>query len=424
MPYLLAASPIQGHVGPVSQVGAHLVAAGHDVTMLTGSRFRQTVETRGMRFEALDGRADFDDRDQDSYIPDRLRYSGLARAQYEIRSIFVDTIPDQARALSRVIDSTRPDAVLVDGAFAGALPLLSSESSRPPILALGVTPLSQSERGLAPYGTGLPPATNSLAALRYAAMDAVARRVLFAPTQRAARRAVTESGSTLRHFAMDASRAFDRFLQTGPAALEYPRRHLAPNTRFVGILPQQPSTGPLPEWWSDLDGEHPVAHITQGTIDNSDFSRLIRPTLEALANSDVLVIVSTGGRPLDSVGPLPSNARAAELLPYDLLLPKVDLMITNGGYGGVQAALAHGIPLVVAGDTEEKPEVAARVAFSGAGIDLRTGTPSTDSIRDAVGRVLRDPAFAAAAHRIASEASRHDALREIVDEVVNARPQR
>jgi UDP:flavonoid glycosyltransferase YjiC (YdhE family) len=30
-------------------------------------------------------------------------------------------------------------------------------------------------------------------------------------------------------------------------------------------------------------------------------------------------------------------------------------MVTNGGYGGVQAALANGVPLVVAGATEEKP---------------------------------------------------------------------
>ena len=37
-------------------------------------------------------------------------------------------------------------------------------------------------------------------------------------------------------------------------------------------------------------------------------------------------------------------------------------MVTNGGYGGVQLALAHGVPLVVAGNTEEKGEIAARVA--------------------------------------------------------------
>jgi UDP:flavonoid glycosyltransferase YjiC (YdhE family) len=36
-------------------------------------------------------------------------------------------------------------------------------------------------------------------------------------------------------------------------------------------------------------------------------------------------------------------------------------MVTNGGYGGVQMALAHAVPLVVAGAKEDKPEVAGRV---------------------------------------------------------------
>ena len=73
-------------------------------------------------------------------------------------------------------------------------------------------------------------------------------------------------------------------------------------------------------------------------------------------------------------------------------------MVTNGGYGAVQRALATGVPLVVAGDTEDKPEVAARVAWSGAGIDLRTGTPTAKAVRNAVrevlgdGRYLRGPA--------------------------------
>ena len=48
-------------------------------------------------------------------------------------------------------------------------------------------------------------------------------------------------------------------------------------------------------------------------------------------------------------------------------------MVTNGGYGAVQRALIAGVPLVVAGNTEDKPEVAARVECFGAGVNLRTG---------------------------------------------------
>ena len=39
---------------------------------------------------------------------------------------------------------------------------------------------------------------------------------------------------------------------------------------------------------------------------------------------------------------------------------------------------------VVAGSTEDKPEVAARVAWSGAGVNLRSGSPSAARVRRAV----------------------------------------
>ena len=105
------------------------------------------------------------------------------------------------------------------------------------------------------------------------------------------------------------------------------------------------------------------------------------PTLEALADEPVRVVATTGGRPVEEVldrldGRLPANAQLAELVPYADLLPRTAVVVTNGGWGGVQQALAHGVPVVVAGASEEKPEVAARAAWSGAGIDLRTGRPS------------------------------------------------
>ena len=62
--------------------------------------------------------------------------------------------------------------------------------------------------------------------------------------------------------------------------------------------------------------------------------------------------------------------RVAGFLPYAALLPRVDLMVTNGGWGGTLAALSHGIPLVIAGGDLDKPEIAARVAWTGAGVNL------------------------------------------------------
>ena len=104
----------------------------------------------------------------------------------------------------------------------------------------------------------------------------------------------------------------------------------------------------------------------------------------------MLVVVATGGRPVDELGDLPANARAAEFLPYDQLLPKTDVFVTNAGFGGTQYALSHGVPIVAAGDTEDKPEVSMRAEWAGVGVNLRTGTPTPDAIRAGVERVLAD----------------------------------
>jgi UDP:flavonoid glycosyltransferase YjiC (YdhE family) len=83
------------------------------------------------------------------------------------------------------------------------------------------------------------------------------------------------------------------------------------------------------------------------------------------------------------------------------------VVVSNGGWGGVLASLAAGVPLVVAGGTLDKPEIARRVAASGAGIDLRTGRPSPARVREAVERVLAEPAYRDRAGRVAASLARH-----------------
>jgi UDP:flavonoid glycosyltransferase YjiC (YdhE family) len=112
--------------------------------------------------------------------------------------------------------------------------------------------------------------------------------------------------------------------------------------------------------------------VTQGTA-NVDPRDLILPALEALAGEDVLVVVGLGHRTGPLPGPLPANARVAPMVPYPQLLPRTSVVITNGGYGAVLQALRHDLPLIVAGGDLDKPEVAARVAWHGAGVNLRTG---------------------------------------------------
>ncbi|WP_438853814.1 glycosyltransferase [Agromyces sp. M3QZ16-3] len=257
-------------------------------------------------------------------------------------------------------------------------------------------------------------------------LNTLVTTVVFRKTQALADRILDGLGRPpLDRFLFDASTLCDRFLQLSPAEFEYPRSDLGPNVRFVGtVLPPAPVAGPLPDWWHELDGDRPVVHVSQGTIDNRDFDRLMRPTLDALADRDVLVVAATGGRPVAELGELPANARAAEFLPYDLLLPKTAVFVTNAGFGGTQYALSHGVPIVAAGDTEDKPDVAMRVQWSGTGLTLRTGTPTAAAVGAAVDRLLAEPSFRDRARAMARRIAEYDTAGLIAAELEAAAARR
>lgn len=412
--FLLPSAPLYGHLSPVVAVGRGLLERGHSVTVLTGRRYADLVTGSGLGFRPLTAEADYDDRRLEDWLPDRARQRGVAAGRYDIINLFVRPLAAQHAALTAALVAERPDAVLCEASFLGVLPLLAvPRAHRLPVAGVSATPLALSSVDCAPFGSGLEPGTSALARWHNTHRNQIIAAVLahgpLRPVQTALRDALASVGAPApegNYF--DQATRFDLTFQLATPGIEYPRRELPSTVRFVGPLRLPGSRAPLPPWWDDLDGDRPVVHVTQGTMANSDLSRLMVPALRGLADRDVLVVAATGGRPLAQLeaqlgGPLPANARAATFLPYDQLLPRTAAMVTNGGFGGVQQALAAGVPLVVAGRSEDKPEVAARVSWSGSGVNLRTGQPSPSRVRRAVQQVLADPRHAAAARRLGEE---------------------
>ncbi|MFT4283242.1 MAG: glycosyltransferase [Protaetiibacter sp.] len=390
---LVCSTPVHGHIAPLVAVTRHLVASGHRVRFLTGARYRETVEAAGAEWLPLPAEADYDDRDMDAAFPGRVGLSGPAGIRYDLREIFLRPAPAQLAALDAAIAHDRPDAVLVESLFMGALLLLCRPGDRPPVVNLGIVPLGIASRDTAPFGLGIPPKPGAGGRMRNAMLSFVAEKVIFGALQRYARELVTQAGGRMRGSFMGSAALADALVQFTVPSFEYPRSDLPETVHFVGPVSRTtPSTTPLPEWWGDLDGTRPVVHVTQGTVANTDFGELIDPAITGLAGDDVLVVVSTGGREVP-LRDYPANVRIAPYLPYDRLLPLVDVYVTNGGYGGVHYAMEHGVPLVTAGLTEDKIEVTARVAWSGVGIDLHSDRPTPEQVRDAVRCVIVEPSF-------------------------------
>lgn len=401
---LIATLPLAGHVAPLLPVARELIARGHTVTWYTSRHFEGSVRATGATFTPFVTARDDGSTSLDEVFPQRRGRTGLKAIDFDLRHVFADPIPSYVRDIVSLNVQINADTIVTDAGFLAGYAV--KRLLRVPWVAVGVLPLLATSVDTAPFGPGLAPRSDTIGRVRNRVLNTLVQRGLLRGANEHVMRVFEEMGlDRPAHFVMDLPfHEADVYLHGSVPAFEYPRRDLPANVKFVGpLLPDTAHNFLPPSWWPELHGKRPVVHVTQGTVD-IDFEKLLLPTLQALASEDVLVVATTGGRPMSEVrGPLPANVRLASFIPHDVLLPFVDVMVTNGGFGGVQRALAAGVPLIVAGNTEDKPEVGRRVSWSGAGIDLRTGQPSPKRIREAVRTVLNDPNYTVHARELQHE---------------------
>jgi MGT family glycosyltransferase len=416
MKILIASTPATGHLNPLLAIGRILIAEGHEIVGLSGSALRERIEGIGAEFRPLPAGADFD---LVSVVPELKHIpTGPQWLRIAIERLFVDTIPAQHKGLQQVLRDFPADVIIGDDMIFGVLPmLLGPRSKRPPIVLCGTSILHWRREDGAPHFAGLPPATTQAQLKEYAAISQEHDRVVNQPLARRLNRSLEDLGvgplsMTLFDSVVELA---DAYMQMTTPSFEFPR-DIPRSVHFIGALPIIPNQAPLPSWAHELDGSRKVVLVTQGTVANHDFGLLIAPTLAALANEpDLLVVVTAGGRPIDAIpGPIPSNVRLASYLPFEWVLPKVDVFVTNGGYGSVNQAMSFGIPLVTAGLTEDKADVNARVGWSGVGIDLATNEPTPQALREAIRTVLDKPNYRARASLMADEFDGIDTRSEIL----------
>ncbi|WP_323976150.1 glycosyltransferase [Aeromonas hydrophila] len=415
---LLAATATPGHVNPMLAAARLLVAQGHRVLMLCGALFEQRIRAAGAEFVPFAPEVDFDYRALERHFPERASLSGTAQMALALKRFFAAPMAQHDSHLRALIAAEGVDLLLVENGFYGVLPLLQQgDGRRLPILMLGVNPVSFSSPDAIFYGPRIPPELRrSLGELPW--LDEPTRQ-LQREVQQSFDAALAEAGAPplTAPFTDVMVTAPDAFLQLSCAGFEYERPELEGLIRYVGpLLPPRIELTP-PPWWARLD-ERPLVIVSQGTLANVDLGQLLLPAMQGLAGDELQLLLTTGGRDPALLGAaVPANAIVTEHVPFELALPRAAVLVTNGGYGSVQAALAHGVPLVVAGTGEDKAEVATRVAWSGAGINLHSNEPTADAVAAVVRKLVHEPRYRARARLLADEMAALDARAAIAGAV-------
>jgi UDP:flavonoid glycosyltransferase YjiC (YdhE family) len=395
--FLISTMPATGHVNPAAAVAAALVVRGHEVLWHTGADYRDIVERGGAEFVAARRTPSFEELPAEPDPGTR----GAAEAVSALRRLLVDRMAGQLVDYEEILRWYPAEAILVDLCALGGRAL--HERHGIPWATLGISPLSAIGPDTPPFGTGWAPPRGPLGRARIRLYNSIGGVFMRGLTEayRGQRAALGLPPLPRGVTAFDHMISSELHLQAATPSIEYPRHPWPRNVHFVGpLLPPLPPTMVTPPWWDELPGASTVVHVTQGTY-ATDPGALARPAVDALADLDGLVVVTTPDP--DALGPVPANARVARFIPHGLLLPHVDAMVSNAGYNGVKAALAHGVPLVLAPWGNDQPDVAARIAWAGAAVNLRERAPGAAAIADGVARVLSEPSYRRAAERIAEE---------------------
>jgi len=405
--FLITTGPYPGHVTPSMPIVRKLIERGHEVVWMTGRQYREKVEATGARFHPLPKESDPGGMEIYDFYPELKELKGLAQIKYWIKHIFLDACSRDIEAIKTVLTDFPADVLVGDTVMLA--PYFISEMRGLPSAEISLLPLCLLSRDTAPFGLGLLPGRNLITKARNQLLNFLIHHILL-------RDVTTYANDTRRELGLKPLNGLlframfeipSLVMHISTPAFEYPRSDQLENMRFIGPILLEPNlVFQPPHWWSDLNGSETVILVNQGTI-AKNLHDLVIPTIEGLKDQKMLLVAI----PVEEgqLGELPEHVRAEPFIPFAHLLPHVDVMVTNGGYGGTQAALAHGIPLVVAGETEDKMEVAARVEWSGAGINLRKQRPSRAEVRDAVKEVLVNPVYRANAKRIQSDFAKYDA---------------
>src|SRR4051812_42096062 len=362
-------SATPGHVFPPVGMLIELARRGHEVHVRTQAEDVERLGAVGLHAAAIDPRIEaivFDD------WRERTQVNAMRRVVSLYEEFAVLEIPD----LRRAIEEVRPDALVLDVQCEGGGYV--AEASGLPWVQYCPYPPPFPSRDAPPHGLGLRPARGPAGHLRDRFWDVAGRRLL-APhvaTRNALR--ATLGLAPLSGYD-DQWRAADRFLALTAEPYEYPRSDWPPNVRLVGPGSWEPPSEP-PAWLATET--RPIVLVTASTAFQRD-EKLIRTALEAFADEDVALVVTTAAHDPASFA-APANAHVERFLPHGPVIARSACVVCHGGQGITQKALAAGVPVCVVPFSRDQFDVARRVETAGAGVRLHHKRLTSARLRSSV----------------------------------------
>jgi UDP:flavonoid glycosyltransferase YjiC (YdhE family) len=420
--FLIITNPSPAHMYPLYPIVSELVKSGHTVKWISGWAYKEKVEKTGAEYIQMHPKFDRGTTELYDFFPELKKLNGIAMLKFYYKNWLLSPVKYYVNQIEDVLVDFKADAII--GESFRLYAVFVTERGGPTFAMINVLPLIYPSKDVPPQGMGMLPGSSFFSKIKESILRFVLYKIIFRSSQKYCNQIRSNLGlPKYKHIFIKegCDRSAVIMQPTVPSFEYYPQSKLPENVHFIGpiLVKPDPSFVP-PAWWEKIiTGDKRVILVNQGTI-AKNIDNLIKPSIKALENEDALVIAVSVKK--NQLSNLPNNVFTSEFIPFGNLFPYVDVIITNGGYGGVQNALAHGIPLIIAGATEDKMEVSARVEYAQVGINLKTSNPTPDKILQAVNEVFSNPVYRENAEKYQSESKKYNAPKmavKLLEEMVS-----
>lgn len=372
---LVYTSPARGHLYPATPILDELRRRGHHVVVRTLASEVDLMRSRGFDARAIDPAIEA--VAHDDYLA-RTPQGALKRVLRGFARRAEHDGPD----LRSAIEQENPDALLIDINTWGGLAV--AEASGLPWAAFCPYPLPLPSRDVPPFGPGFAPAQGPAGRLR----DRLLRPVLEGGYARAL---LPQVNAVRQRVGVPPLRQPTELFSCAPLLLymtaepfEYRRSDWPDSVVMVGPCAWEPPSDP-PAWLDEIDD--PIILVTTSS-EFQDDARLVRCALEALAGTRFHAVATLPAQDPATV-PATKNAHVMGFVPHGPVLARASCVVTHGGMGATQKALAHGVPVCAVPFGRDQFEVARRVEVAKAGTRLPAKRLTPEQLRQKVLEAMR-----------------------------------
>jgi MGT family glycosyltransferase len=390
-----------GVVGPTLNLADDLARRGHRVRVMSDSANRRAVEAAGLAFRSWSTAPNRPDsrpescpvRDWECATPPET----IARV---IERMMIGPALAYARDVLEELDAEPADVVVTSEMLLGVM--AACESRGQTVAALCTNVCFYPIPGMPTFGPGLPPPRTPEEEFLHASVVAGTVAMFDAGLEAYNRTRAFLGLGPLEHVT-DQIHSVDQILLATSRSFDFPVPRLPERLHYIGPQINEPmQAAPWESPWPSDDSRPLIAVGFSTTFQNH--AGILQKIIDATADLPVRTLITLSQIGAGELCPA-GNSVLVESAPHNAVMREAALVVTHGGHGTVMRALVHHLPMLVIPHGRDQPENAIRVTERGAGLSLQAEA-DTGEIRQAILRLLGEPAFADAARRLGEAISR------------------